>query len=423
MKIKLITYSLNLTWILLGFSLPSCSHAPKDTPVQNVEASNSDSLLVAGRWSKNRINEWYDQLPWLVGCNYYPATAINQIDMWQASTWDPDRIDLELGWASAMGMNTLRVYLHDLVWADDEEGLYGRMDEFLAICKKHGIKPWFVFFDDCHFPNPTLGEQPLPVKAYHNSGWVNSPARDVALRYAEGTATQEEVARLKGYVKQTMNRFKEDERVLMWELYNEPGQGNGLEGDMVTTKAKDAISDASKKLVYDSWVWARQVNPSQPITSSTVGALGKINIAINLANADLHSIHPYEGPEKLLEVIEEYKKDGRPVMVTEWLARDQGSTVEDCLPIMKAQRVGAVNWGFVSGKTATIWNWKSRRNKDGKKRSVNAEREAGNVVQPGEAMPEPEIWFHDLLRLDGTPYDMAEIDIFKRLTTDNRSFK
>lgn len=138
----------------------------------------ADYPEVPGRWSVERIRKWYDGLPWLVGCNYYPATAINQIDMWQASTWDPETIDKELGWAESIGFNTLRVYLHDLVWADDENGLYERMDQFLDICAKHGIRPFFVFFDDCHFPKPKLGEQPLPVRGYHNSGWVNSPARE-----------------------------------------------------------------------------------------------------------------------------------------------------------------------------------------------------------------------------------------------------
>ncbi|MDF1852435.1 MAG: sulfatase-like hydrolase/transferase [Verrucomicrobiales bacterium] len=373
---------------------------------------------VPGRWTKERINAWYAKQPWLVGCNYYPATAINQIEMWQESTWDPEQIDKELGWAADIGMNTLRVYLHDLVWADDEEGLYSRMDEFLNICRKHGIRPWFVFFDDCHFPNPTLGEQPLPVRAFHNSGWVNSPSRDLAIRYAEGKATEAEDARLKGYVQATMTRFRDDERVLMWELYNEPGRGAGLEGDMATTKARDSIGELSNRLVYDSWVWAREVNPTQPILSNSSGSVGRRNIRINRLNSDLHSIHSYGGgAPRLRKEILEYQKDGRPVMVTEWLARDKGSRVETCLPVMKELNAGAVNWGFVSGKSATIWNWESRRNAEGKKRSVKHEREAGNVVKPGEPFPEPDVWFHDLLRMDGTPYDAKEIETFKTLTS------
>ena len=380
------------------------------------------NTAVPGRWSEARINAWYAYQPWLVGCNYYPATAINQIEMWQESTWDPAQIDKELGWASDIGMNTLRVYLHDLVWADDELGLYERMDEFLGICQKHGIRPWFVFFDDCHFPNPVLGEQPLPVMAYHNSGWLNCPARDVALRYAKGNASEAEVAQLKGYVQKTMSRFKNDERVLTWELYNEPGRGNGLEGDLGGSKVKSNIGEQSNKLVYDSWVWAREVNPSQPIMSNSSGAVGKRNIKINRINSDLHSIHSYGGgAPRLREEILEYQRDGRPVLVTEWLARTKESLVGTCLPVMKELNAGAVNWGFVSGKSATIWPWESRKNADGKKRSVLQERKAGNVVNPGEPMPEPEVWFHDLFRIDGTPYDSQEIEIFKELTSKENS--
>ncbi len=375
----------------------------------------NDSTAVSGRWSAERINQWYAQQPWLVGCNYYPRTAINQIDMWQASTWDPATIDEELGWAADLGMNTLRVYLHDLVWADDEAGLYQRMDEFLTICQQYGIRPFFVFFDDCHFPDPQLGKQPLPVAGFHNSGWVNSPARELANRYAEGKATSEEAARLKGYVQKIMQRFRDDERVLMWELYNEPGRGQG-ELSPESNSYAGGIGEKSNQLVYDTWVWAREVNPSQPITSTTHGCVGERNIQLNRINSDLHSIHPYGGPDYLTKTIKEYQKDGRPILVTEWLARTRGSTVQECLPIMKEMNVGAINWGFVSGETGTVWPWSSRKGTDGEKLNAYALREAGKVVKPGEPFPEPEVWFHDLFRADGTPYDQAEIQLFKELT-------
>jgi hypothetical protein len=372
---------------------------------------------VPGRWSEEKANSWYAKLPWLVGANYYPATAINQIEMWQASTWDSQTIDRELKLAASIGMNTQRVYLHDLVWEDDEEGLYQRMDEFLTICSRHGIRPFFVFFDDCHYPEPKLGKQPLPVAGWHNSGWRNCPSREVALRFADGTATPKEVARLKGYVQRTMSRFKDDHRVLMWELYNEPGRGNGEDGEMASAGgSKSSIGEKSNKLVYQSWVWAREVNPSQPITSNTAGCVGKTNLAINRANSDVHSIHSYSPPGKLTELIMEYQKDNRPIVMTEWLARTNGSTVVDCLPVLKAYNVGAVNWGFVSGKSGTIWPWSSRSGADGKPLSLNAKRKAGEVIHPGDPYPEPKLWFHDLFRPDHTPYNETEIQVFRALT-------
>ncbi|MFI3248583.1 MAG: cellulase family glycosylhydrolase [Rikenellaceae bacterium] len=385
----------------------------------NVKAQNfSTTEAVAGRWSIDSINEWYSNLDWLVGCNYYPATAINQIDMWQESTWDPRQIEKELDWAQSIGMNTLRVYLHDMVWADDEKGLYKRMDKFLDICAERDIRPWFVFFDDCHYPVAKLGEQPLPVKGYHNSGWVNCPVRDVALRYHEHKTTAAEEAQLKAYVQRTIERFKDDDRVLLWELYNEPGHGTGENGDMGSSiKTGSSMGDKSARLVYDSWVWAREVNPLQPITSCTAGAIGVNNKAINRINSDLHSIHCYKSAPEFKALIEEYKADGRPVLMTEWLARTEDNTPEAVLEMMKDMEVGAVCWGFVSGKSGTIWPWSSRL-VDGKPRNLIIERKDGNVVREGDAMPEPELWFHDLFRADGTPYKESEVELFRELTNN-----
>ncbi|WP_285010321.1 cellulase family glycosylhydrolase [Pedobacter faecalis] len=370
---------------------------------------------VAGQWTKEKANQWYAAQPWLVGANYLPATAINQIEMWQASTWDPKTIEKEFGWAQQIGMNTMRVFLHDMVWASDKKGLYNRMNQFLNIAQKYGIRPFFVFFDDCHFPNPALGVQPLPVIGYHNSGWVNSPARDLAVRFAEGKASANEVAQLKGYVQETMKHFKNDKRVLMWELYNEPGRGNNLDG----AEKAAGIGDLSNKLLYESWKWAREINPSQPITGTAKGSLGEMNIKMNRINADVLSVHSYENAEVLERVIKNYQTEGRPIIMTEWLARTQGSTVEDCLPILKKHNVGAVNWGFVSGKSATVWPWTSRR-ENGKNISLNERRAEGKVLKPGEPFPEPELWFHDLYRTDGTPFSEKEIKVFKQLTSERK---
>lgn len=387
----------------------------------SAEEGNPYVKTVPGRWSKEKAWEWYKDLPWLVGCNYYPANAINQIDMWQASTWDPETITKELALAESIGMNTLRVYLHDLVWGDDEKGLYERMDQFLDICKSHGIRPSFVFFDDCHYPDPKLGPQPLPVKGWHNSGWLNCPARDLARRFAAKETTPEEEAHLKNYVQRTMRQFDGDERVLYWELYNEPGRGNGANGDMGSTggaaNQQASIGDDSNRLVYESWVWAREVAPSQPITSCTLGSLGAGNIAINQANADILSIHSYAPPKRFEELIVREKAHGRPVIMTEWLARTNQNTVEDCLPILKKHGVGAIHWGFVMGESGTIWPWSSRVDPETKTPlNLNAKREAGEVVKPGGTYPEPEVWFHDLFRPDHSPYDPSEVALFKKLT-------
>jgi hypothetical protein len=367
---------------------------------------SKDSMKIPGRWSVQKAREWYSQQPWLVGCNYIPANSINQLEMWQAETFDPATIERELQWAQDLGFNMLRVYLHDLVWAQDPEGLYERIDAFLDICSRHGMKVLFVFFDDCHHPLPTLGKQPLPVPEYHNSGWMNSPARDVAIQFAEGTLPEKEVLRLKGYVQETIRQFKDDPRVLMWELYNEPGNGRGME----VLNADKKFGDKSAKLVLQAWRWAREINPSQPVCSCAEGSVGETNIRIGQLNSDVISFHCYGPPAALEKMCKRYSEQGRPSICTEYMARPM-STFEGSLPVLKKYNVGAVNWGFVSGKSGTVWPWSSRKGKD-----VDQLRAAGVVVRDGEPYPEPEVWFHEMYRVDGTPYSQQEVDFIKTMT-------
>lgn len=376
---------------------------------------SNDYEPVPGRWSAERAQEWYAQLPWLSGCNYYPATAINQIEMWQASSWDPKTIAKELSWARDLGFNTMRVYLHDLVFADDEQGLYQRMDEFLTICHDRGIRPFFVFFDDCHDPCSALGQQPLPIPAYHNSGWVTCPDRAKAMRFSDGSASAAEVQGLKDYVQKTIKRFANDDRVLMWELYNEPGRGVFLDdsegqGDL----GSDKFWDASALLVQASWEWAREVAPSQPICSNTYGCCGNINHSINVLNSDVHSLHTYCPGEHVAKELDEFEDQTRPIFMTEYMARTLGSTFESVMPILKERKVAAINWGFVLGKSGSHYDWDSRI-RDGKFRAAKDLRAQGEVLQDGDPIPEPELWFHDILRGDGSAYDEQEVALIKRL--------
>ena len=102
-----------------------------------------------GKWTSEKANKWYERTGWRSGCDYIPANAINQIEMWSNSTFDAETIDRELGWAEDLGFTTARVYLSSVVWQHEPETFKARMDEFLTISDRHGIKPVFVFFDDC----------------------------------------------------------------------------------------------------------------------------------------------------------------------------------------------------------------------------------------------------------------------------------
>src|ERR1700680_4427139 len=159
------------------------------------------------RWSEQKANSWYAQQPWLVGSNYVPKSAINQLEMWQETTFNPAEIDQELTWAEAMGMNTMRVFLHDLLWQQDAAGFQKRVDQFLTIASRHHIRPMFVLFDSCGAPQPHLGSQPPPIPGVHNSGWVQSPG-------AAALADPSQYPRLRDYVRGVVGDFAEDDRIL-----------------------------------------------------------------------------------------------------------------------------------------------------------------------------------------------------------------
>jgi hypothetical protein len=349
----------------------------------------------SARWPESKANEWYAQQPWLVGSNYVPKSAINELEMWQETTFDPDQIDKELGWAEAMGMNTMRVFLHDLLWQQDAAGFRKRIDKFLTIASRHHIRPLFVLFDSCWDPVPMLGPQHAPVPGVHNSGWVQSPG-------AKGLADPSQYPRLKEYVLGVVGAFAKDDRILGWDVWNEPGSFGG--GDYAKTELKHADKTARvMALLPQAFAWAREANPSQPLTSgvwdidtskdeSAVEGIQRIQ----LRESDVITFHNYSWPEDFRAEIAWLRRFHRPVICTEYMARSVGSTFDGSLPIAKQERVGAINWGFVAGKTQTYYPWESWEHPYVKN--------------------QPPVWFHEVLHPDGTPYRRAEVELIRQLT-------
>jgi hypothetical protein len=136
-------------------------------------------IIQKKKWTIDQSIKWYEQQPWIMGCNYIPASAINQLEMWQADSFDPNTIEQEAKLAQSIGFNTYRVFLHDLLWTPEVRPSFLRnVETFLKIVDKYGIKVIFTLFDDCHRSNPDLiklGKQTLPVYGVHNSGWLQSP--------------------------------------------------------------------------------------------------------------------------------------------------------------------------------------------------------------------------------------------------------
>lgn len=344
----------------------------------SLSSCSSDKKEVAQRWTEEKANAWYSELPWMAGCDYIPASAINQIEMWSKDTYDAPQIEKELGWAEDLGFKTLRVYLSSVVYENDPDGMKERMSNFLDICKNHGIKPLFCIFDDCWNKESAYGKQPEPKPGVHNSGWVQDPSM------AEREDTVKLYPKLEKYVKDLLTTFGQDDRVLLWDLWNEPGNSD--------------YGVSTLPMLKKVFGWAREVNPSQPITCGLwrwTPEFAPLN-AYQLENSDVISYHNYHEMKDHEYAIKYMQVFNRPLICTEYMARRNNSLFKTIMPLLKKNKIVAINWGFVSGKTNTIFAWDT----------------------PLPDQKEPELWFHDIYRQDGTPFDQAEIDTIKALTKD-----
>ena len=324
-------------------------------------------------WSKEKANTWYAGKGWLRGCDFIPGTAINQLEMWQAATFDPATIDKELGWAQSIGLNCMRVFLHHAAWEADPAGFKTRVGRYLDIADKHHISTIFVFFDDCWNESYHVGQQPKPKPGIHNSGWIRDPGK----LYYDNPAL---VVTLEKYVTDILTTFRHDRRILLWDLYNEPGNSN--------------YGDKSLPLLEKAFAWGRTVNPDQPLSAGVWSQKLTTLNTYQLANSDVITYHNYEPTDAHQHCIDTLKPYGRPLICTEYMARLRNSTFFNIMPMLKKENVAAINWGLVAGKTNTKYAW--------------------DTPMPDGA--EPKVWFHEIFRPDGTPYDPKETALIRSLT-------
>ncbi|MBN2295103.1 MAG: cellulase family glycosylhydrolase [Pirellulales bacterium] len=345
------------------------------------EDAPSTDTANSGRWSVERAKRWYAEQAWPCGLNYIPANSISYTEMWMPYCFDADFIDTELALAEEIGFNCVRVVLPFVVWEHDPKAFKKRFNKFLEICDLRGIKVMPVLFDDCAFgndqklKNPWYGKQPEVLKGWYANGWTPSPGHDMV-------RDPKSWPRLERYVKDLISTYRNDKRVWVWDLYNEPTNGG--------------LGKVSLPLARKVFAWAREVNPSQPLTVAAWNRNQELNAMI-FANSDIITFHNYSGPDRLAEHIRELKKQGRPIINTEWLNRIGGSVPKTCLPVFRRENVGCMHWGLVNGKTQTNLGWGWR---------------------PGR--PDPPVWQHDLFHGDHKPYDPKEIELFRTVIRSSR---
>jgi hypothetical protein len=320
--------------------------------------------------------EWYERVGVLKGFNFLPSTAVNSTEMWQAESFDPATIERELGWAAQAGYNSARVFLQYIVWRADPQGFRQRFAQFLDIAARHGISCMPILFDDCAFDgrDPYLGRQDDPVPGVHNSRWTPSPGLKLVTDRAAWPGLEQ-------YVLDLVGCFGRDERVVVWDLYNEPGNSG--------------MGESSLPLAEAAFDWARAAQPAQPLT---IGVWADFNSAMSQRLAklsDVVSFHAYDRPEGVQTKIEWCRQFGRPLLCTEWLHRQTGNRFDNILPLFAAHQVGWYHWGLVAGRTQTYLHWGSK---------------------PGD--PVPDEWQHDIFHTDGRSYDEREIMLVREFLFD-----
>ena len=362
--------------------------------IQKVSAALAVLLLtlsgctpsLPGRWSADKAAGWYSSMEWPVGCDYIPAYAGNQFEMWQSETWNPDAVDRELAKAEGLGFNTVRIFLHHGLWEEERDEFFSHIDEFLTIADSHGISTLMTLFTNGGSEMHRIGEKAEPVPGIHNSMWAQTPGMSIVNDPSRWGMVER-------YEKDVLRRFAQDDRIIAWCIYNEP---------------ENVPECNTLPLLREVFRWAREVNPSQPLTATlTINPYNRPKYHMKefpmmtfiCENSDILSFHCYGEAWEVDEFIDLLVPFGRPVFCTEYMARPYGCTFETVMPVLKERKVAAYSFGLVNGRTQLHYEW--------------------NRVEGGEKVPfesEPELWFHDIFRSDGTPWSEEETDFIKSMT-------
>lgn len=356
------------------------------------------------KWTCEKAWKWQGEKPWIVGCNFVPADCINAIEIWQEEGFDGvlRAAECEIRLAAEIGMNSVRMILPFHVWKYQRKGFLERLERMLAMLDGHGVTLVPIFFDDCgrgpvecYSEKVHFGRQPEPVKGCHG-GYAPVKKMDSinpTYSYVDEPGNWPDMER---FVRDVVSAHRTDERILMWDIWNEPGNSGGNGAGNV---------GKSMGIMEKVFAWTRQEDPVQPLTAGCWdfygdyfrdGGCGEFTEIEKkaLELSDVISWHYYGNYEKSCMLIGKLKEYRRPLFITEWLHRPFGNYVEEMLPLFKKEKIGCYNWGLVNGKTQTHepWDW-----------ILDMDLDFGR-------------WQHDLFYSDHTPYSEQEINLFKELT-------
>ena len=350
------------------------------------------------RWSKEQAWSWYEHRPWVMGVNYVPSITLLGTELWQEDTHDDVmrsvRSEFEL--MQDIGLNSVRMFLPFHIWYYDRDRFLDRIDSFLDQLSQKDITMMPVIFNDCvdfgrpkditpqlprgwqvydighhggHKANPFTGER-------ENTGWIYWDE-------AEWRPVMEE------YLRALVGRFRNDERIYAWDLWNEPGNSN-----------RHDQSISYLKRVFEI---AREMDPVQPLTAGVWSYPERFGqgedvepiqrLALN--ESDIITFHQYDHIGRVRQVVETLKREDRPMINTEWLNRVLDNLVQENLPLYHDEGIGSYSWGLVAGKSQHFLPWDDLW----QRRDLPLNR-----------------WQHDLFDTFHTPYDREELCLMRSLS-------
>ncbi len=309
-----------------------------------------------------------------VGANYTPAYAVNQIQFWH--DFRAQVVERELAAARRyFGISTLRVYLHNINFDEEAEVFLANIERFLTICDRHGIKPGFVFFDDCHRDNGIFLDGPTTaVKGYHNGRWAWCPQKR--------QRDPEDLEKFKPYVQEVIRRHKTDARILWWEIFNEPNMRNTY----------------SVRLRRAAYAWAKALGPVQPVLncwndSEVTDIVDAHNYRWNPSSWEAQAnMNPQKGTVFTEAGARWYAprvSNGEPCEIMDWLEKRR-SRGEACPGVYLC-------WELMVGNSNCRWYWGTP-----------------------QGAAEPTVPWCGLLWPDATPVSLAEAEVVRRYVSGQR---
>jgi len=351
------------------------------------------------RWTKDEINEWYDARPWMRGCNYMSADCANRIDQWQELGFEErmQTTEAELALMQKTGFNTVRLIIEYVVWKEEHDGFLERFDRYLDLCAKYGISCMITLANDCMPPKnedwkmPAVGKQSFDW-GYHGARKSSQHAVSVGTNphfYLDDEESRRDYFEM---VREIVTLHREDERICIWDVYNEPGNRRREHLTLPNIKALfEIVRSCDPIQPLTTGVWHTNVaDPSVPLSELDQFVLD---------NSDIISFHFYKGYEDHIRLIKRLKAEGRPLINTEWLGRClHPDVVFEMFPLFYLEKIGCYNWGFVAGLYQTYEPWEGtwQRWEAGEETNVDFTK-----------------WFHDLYRPNHRPYDPREIELIK----------